>query len=199
MKIRTILLILFFAAGFETYSFSPGNHYNLNITPKKVTDNGQGFQFDKENLTYGGYLGLNFGTLTYVNISPLIGYWLTDQLLVGTGLSYIYYRQNYSMGGGSHQIYQTNLYGGRILSEFQFLPSVFAHGEIEYLNFNHYDFLSGDYNRIWFSTPMLGLGYSQPMGNKGSYRIMALFAFKSENSNSPYYQSPLVYRIGFLF
>lgn len=60
--------------------------------------NGGGLQskekpgFDPNRLVYGGQVGFAFGSDDYwsVYISPQVGYYLTDKLVVGAGVSYAY-------------------------------------------------------------------------------------------------------------
>ncbi len=162
-----------------------------NLFPKKSA------KFDPSRLTYGGNFGATFGSVTYVDISPLIGYRVTDRLISGVGVTYIYYRQRFQTVSGNTFTYQTNLYGGRIFSQYSIFPNIFVHGEIEALNFDYYDFLSGENTRAWFTTPIVGAGLTQPMAGTGSFRIMALYAFNTDNPKSPYYQQPLIFRVGF--
>lgn len=187
---RTLLILystLLFSASIHAELKSP--FYELGqsaLFPKPSA------KFDPARLTYGGNFGATFGTVTYVDISPLIGYHITDELISGVGLTYIYYRQRFS----PTFVYQTNLYGGRIFSQYSILPNVFLHGEIEALNFDYYDFLAGENTRAWSVSPLAGVGYSQPLGNRGSIRIMALYAFSSNNPKSFYYGQPIIFRVG---
>lgn len=48
--------------------------------------------FDKSKLSLGGSFGLQFGDYTLINISPQIGYDLSDHYTVGTGFGYSYYK-----------------------------------------------------------------------------------------------------------
>lgn len=189
MKSKFLLFLSLSLVSFSSYSFDYKTHFLPNLEAKETL---APKKFDPEKLTYGGNFGATFGTLTYVDISPFIGYRLTDDWLAGVGVSYIYYRQRIS----SNYTYQTHLYGGRLFSQYSILDNVFVHGELEALNFEYYDFLSGRDGRAWYVTPLIGGGYSQPIGANASLRIMALYALNSQNPKSPYYGNPLVFRIG---
>ena len=46
--------------------------------------------FDK--LQWGGNLGLSFGTRTYVQVAPVIYYEVVEDLVLGAGLDYTYFK-----------------------------------------------------------------------------------------------------------
>lgn len=187
---RKILLLSFvlFLSSFAKAS-DPLFEFHPKLTLKKQAGTSK---FDPKKVTYGGNFGALFGSLTYVDISPFVGYKFTKELMVGVGVSYIYYRQRYSPS----QVYQTHLYGGRLFTQYAVFPNIFLHGELEALNFDYYDFLSGTNSRAWFVTPLLGGGYIQPIGKRSSLRVTALYAFNTDNPKSPYYGNPLIFRIG---
>lgn len=189
MKRKFLLLTLLLLTAIAAHSFDYTSRYHPNLSLKKTE---RTLKFDPERITYGGNFGATFGTLTYVDISPFIGYRMTDEWMAGVGVSYIYYRQRYSPS----LVYETHLYGGRLFTQYLILPNVFLHGELEAMNFDYYDYLSGTNSRSWYLTPLLGAGYSQPLGGRSSIRITALYAFNSNNPKSPYYGNPLIFRIG---
>ena len=47
-----------------------------------------------DRLRVGGNLSLGFGTYTYINVSPRVHYLVKDNLGVGTGFSYYYWKDN---------------------------------------------------------------------------------------------------------
>ena len=46
----------------------------------------------KERLFFGGNFALQFGTITDIEISPMIGLWVLPKLAVAVGPSYTYYK-----------------------------------------------------------------------------------------------------------
>src|SRR5438045_3447622 len=45
-----------------------------------------------DRLVFGGNLVAGFGSSTYIDISPLVGYKINPRLIGGIGVTYIYYR-----------------------------------------------------------------------------------------------------------
>ena len=97
-----ILALLFSTLAFsqdeESYVFGDNSDEKSNGTSSS------GFDWDR--ITIGGGLGLSFGTLTIIEIAPSIGYYLTDNILVGVGGRYSYYKDNIVNS-------RTTIYGGR--------------------------------------------------------------------------------------
>src|SRR5690625_7764740 len=57
------------------------------------TVNHNGFQ--KEKLFFGGNIGLSFGSMTYINLSPLIGYRFSKMLSAGIQINGVYESVDY--------------------------------------------------------------------------------------------------------
>lgn len=139
-----------------------------------------------ERLFTGGEMGAWFGNITYVNLSPLIGYWITkDELAAGAGITYQYYN-NKDIG------FATSIYGGNAFLRYYIGESIFAHGQYEVLNVEAYDQF---HDRINVPALLLGGGYSEPVGNSSAFTLMLLWNF-SETRYSPY-SNPVI-RAGFI-
>ena len=138
----------------------------------------------------GGNVGAQFGNVTMVNLSPIVGYRITPKISAGFGVTYQYYSiRTYN--------YSTHIYGGRIFARYQPLSFLFLHAEAEALNWNcprqePWGFTT---ERLWSPGLLAGGGLTQSLGQGGSsIYIMALYNFLY-NSCSPY-GSPFVFRIG---
>lgn len=122
-------------------------------------------KFDWSKVYVGGDLGLSFGTLTAVNLSPIIGYKLTPKFSAGVGITYIYYSNTIIK-------YQYSIYGGSIFSRYQLFKFLFAHVEYQTLNGPWDDY----YNRRYFINNFwVGGGLSQPIGGNSSIALMILW------------------------
>ncbi len=146
-----------------------------------------------DKVFFGGNIGLQFGTVTYVELSPLAGYLITKNWLVAAGPGYQYYRDNRYQ----NTVFETSLYGGRIMSRYLIMEQLFVEAEYEFLNcetkyFDRANLHSGK-KRFWIHTPLAGFGYRQSLG-ESAVHISVLFDVL-ENKNSPYI-NPIV-RVGF--
>lgn len=174
MKIRYGLVIAFFIAA--NFSFGQGN--DLSGTDWK------------ERIFFGGNLGLQFGTITNIEVSPLVGYRINNNLSAGLGLTYIYYKINFD----NRPDYKTDIYGGRIFARRAISENIFLHAEYESLNF---EFVRSDGSllREWVPGMFLGGGFIQPVGRNVAFVAMALYNVLHDDLRSPY-NSPLVIRVG---
>lgn len=76
--------------------------------------------FDSDNLRFGGTFGMAFSTQgRLINISPSIGYFFTERLLLGTGLSYI----NFKYSDVNYNIFGVKIYGRYFINEALFLQN----------------------------------------------------------------------------
>ena len=147
-----------------------------------------------DRLFFGGSFGLQFGSYTYVDVSPLAGYRITDRLSAGLGITYIYYKVKDAV---YNIYYSTNVYGGSIFSRYLITNELFAHAELEMLSLEVYDIYKGNIGRQTVPSLLLGGGYRMPMGNTSSISILVLMEVL-EDPYTPYKTNPVV-SIGFGF
>lgn len=146
----------------------------------------------KDRLFFGGGFGLTVGSVTHVDISPMVGYRITDRFSAGIGLSYQYYKYP------AYNI-KTSIYGGKIFASYTIIKDlgniiplgenmggIMLHAEAEGLNLEKRVFyLSNDNDRVWVFSPLAGIGYSLPIGNRSFLNIYLLYNF-NEGQDSPY-------------
>lgn len=147
----------------------------------------------KERIVTGGGFGLSFGSnQDFFSVSPMIGYRVTAKLIAGTGITYRY---------TNYKIFRPNIklndYGVNPFLRFTVYRNIFIQTEYEHLN---YEFPSTPTETIrkGFNSFLAGGGFVQPVGEKVSFYIMALYNFSYRNSATTYspYDSPLVIRAG---
>jgi len=145
----------------------------------------------KDRLYYGGNFGMQFGTVTLIDISPLVGVMITPKFSSGLGVTYQFFDDRRYVGG------QTSSYGGRVFSRYNVLPNIFLHGEFESINFDNYNLISDQFERIWSNALFLGGGYFAPFGRNGGANFTFLYNVLHDNLRSPYGE-PYVIRVGFV-
>jgi len=146
----------------------------------------------KDRIYFGGNLGLQFGTITNVEVSPLVGYRINERLSAGLGISYIYYKIDFDSGPD----FETNIYGGRIFGRYNITEQFFAQAEFESLNLEYVDRDTDRIIRDWVPGAFIGGGFFQPIGRNAGFSAMALYNLIYDDEKSPY-NDPLVLRIGF--
>jgi hypothetical protein len=141
-----------------------------------------------ERVFFGGNFGLQFGNITFIDISPLVGYRVTDRSAAGAGISYMYYREYFP---GIYE-FSTSIYGGRLFGRYFILDNIFAHAEYEVLNLESYY----DQRRLNVVSLLGGGGYRQHIGGRTFLNAMILWNF-NESAYSPY-RNPII-RMGINF
>jgi len=157
-----------------------------------------------DRLIFGGDIGLSVGTYTYINISPAVGYRVTDRLTAGLGPIYIYENyKNYNL--------KSSMYGAKVITSFTVLRGTdinpnfqignfILHMENEVLNVEPlmYDQFGQPVfaGRLWIDNFLIGGGLSQPISSKFNVSVLILWDV-TNNIYSPY-TNP-VFRIGFGF
>jgi hypothetical protein len=155
----------------------------------------------KERLFLGGSFGLQFGTITDIQVSPVIGFWVLPRLAVAVGPDYRFYK---------FQNDHTNIYGGKGYLQFvvikdisSFLPigahtGIFLHLEDELLSLQSSFWKNPPITseRFYINTVLTGPGISQQIGRRSSLNFMVLWALN--DSGYDIYSNPEI-RISFSF
>jgi hypothetical protein len=121
-----------------------------------------------DRIWFGGGVGLSFGTVTAIQLDPLVGYKVDtlDRFTAGIGASYSYRRDNSPLIDNTLEAY-----GYRPFLRYRFLEQAFAHAE--FLHMNRMD--SRRMERIWVPHLLVGGGYAQPLGERSSIYFQVLF------------------------
>lgn len=149
-----------------------------------------------ERISLGGNFGASFGAFTHVNISPLVGYRVTNRLMAGGGVTYLYSRIQSRNGRQSSSSY----YGGRLMANYAIIPQFAPHVEYEVLSAPSLFDASGRVaSRRWIGNPMVGATVLLPVGRRSNFGLTALYNLNYRNNEdySPY-PSPWVLRMGFM-
>jgi hypothetical protein len=145
----------------------------------------------KDRMFFGGNFAMSFGTITFIDVSPLAGAMITNRFSSGVGMTYQYFNDTRFIGGNN------SLYGGRVFSRYNIFPNVFAHAEYESLNLDIYNRITDRFERGWVPGLLVGGGYFAPFGDRGGANITLLYNLLHDNFRSPYNQ-PFIIRFGFM-
>ena len=155
----------------------------------------------KERLFFGGNFGLQFGTITDIQISPVVGYWVLPRIAVALGPTYRFYK---------YQLDKTSIYGGKAYLQFVVIQDIkniipvgahtgiFLHVEDELLSLQA-SFWKYPYNprgRFYLNTVLAGAGISQQIGRRSSLNFMILWPLNESVYNL--YSKPEM-RVSFTF
>lgn len=154
-----------------------------------------------ERLFFGGSVGLVFGTITDIQLSPVVGIWALPRVAIAVGPSYRYYKDQFA---------RTAIYGGKAYVQFVVIQDInsvvpvgvhtgfFLHGENELLSlktsFWKYPPYHGD--RFYVNTVLAGAGISQQLGKRSSLNFIVLWPLN--DSEYELYSKPEI-RISFIF
>lgn len=141
----------------------------------------------RERVFFGGSFGLQLGTITDIQVSPVIGLWVLPRVAIAVGPDYRFYKDRNN---------STNIYGGKCYTQFivikninSFLPvgantGIFLHLEDDLISLESsawkYPPFTSD--RFYLNTLLAGGGISQQIGRRSSLNIMVLWAL-----NEPVY------------
>lgn len=143
----------------------------------------------KDRLWFGGGIGLSFGTVTAVQLDPLLGIYLDHKRKFSTGLgpSYSYYRDNRYVPA-----YEQSNYGYRIFTRYRVIPQAYVHAEFLHVNTQPFYYFDNQIGRIWVPHLLLGAGYVQPIGGRTSFYIQVLFEVLQDPHSIYYGQGPIL-------
>ena len=155
----------------------------------------------KERLFYGGSFGLQLGTITDIEASPILGFWILPRLAVAAGPNYRFYKD--ALG-------RTDIYGGRGYSQFVVIKDInsivpvginmgiFLHAEDEFLSLESAFWQNPPLTseRFTVNTLLAGAGISQPIGRRSAINMMVLWALN--DSVYDLYSNPEI-RVSFTF
>ena len=197
---RSKIVILISLLVFKSFSIISGQNAGEERLPYEQNSKDQAPPF-KERLFFGGNFGLMFGTITDIQVSPVVGFWVLPRVAVAVGPTYRYYKDQYN---------RTALYGGKGYLQFvviQDLNSVipvgvhtgiFLHIEDELLSLKTSFWKLPPYtsDRFYVNTVLTGPGISQQIGRRSSLNLMVLWPLN--DSGYSLYSKPEL-KISFTF
>jgi hypothetical protein len=190
-KTNSLLLVLFITGGFHALAEDTASSVKdtEEITTQPTAEDTIVLEKEKpaskpktnfkENIFYGGYINLSFGSYTVIGIEPMIGYKLTPKLSTGVKVRYDYIQDDrYAKS------YTTSTYGGSIFGRYLVTPKFYAQAEAATYNYDVLS-LSGGFEREWIPFFLLGGGYIQPLSERTWLNVEILFDVLQDD-HSPY-------------
>ena len=143
-----------------------------------------------DRLFFGGNINVNFGTVTVLGATPVVGYRISDKLSAGVGGTYVYFAENIPGYGD----FSTSLYGGNIFARYRITNEIFLQSEYHQINTEVWQF--GEFRRLWVPMAYVGGGYRVPIGRNSGLLMMILYDLIGD-PNAPF-SNPMVTG-GFVF
>ena len=173
----------------------------LSILPTSAQQEQSNIPALKDRLFYGGSMGLQFGGITDIQLSPVIGLWVLPRLSIAVGPDYRFYKDSNG---------RTDIYGGNAYTQIVVIQdlnnlihigmhySIFLQAEDELLSLESLYWKMHPVNseRFFINTPLAGAGLSQPVGKRAAINIAVLWTL--ETPKYEIYSNPEI-RISFTF
>jgi len=136
---------------------------------------------------FGGGLGISFGSVDYISISPMVGYHVVPRFDVALQPFYSYTNYDYND-------FSANNYGADLIARFKAIRALFVEGRYEWISYEYLD-VQGNNARSSDSYPFAGVGYYLGRGRVG-IAVSALYNFNYDE-NDPYrpYDSPWLFQV----
>lgn len=175
-----VFLLLFccklFAQWPEEKTINPQNSPSVEEKEKK---------FNTSKLIYGGSFGLTFGSITAIELSPIIGYKITPKFHTGIGLYYSYFNNTYY----KHDYHS---YGASVFARYYPIGPFLLHAELQGINEDVYK--ANIRAREWIAYPLAGVGIAKPLGSSSRVILLLLWNFNDRTG----VRNPII-QVGFSF
>jgi hypothetical protein len=181
MKNFLFLLFLISSLGLTATAQDTTDFYSKEQAQKSAAKPPYNF---REHIFTGGNFGLQFGTITLIDISPLIGYKINKRFTAAFGVTYTFYRDS------RPPVYTQNIYGARLIGRYFIFNNLFVHAEYEGLN-SKWIYLKEPFT---IYNALAGAGYRQAVSDRLFFDAMVLWNF-TPSIYTPY-NNPII-RIGF--
>ena len=154
--------------------------------------------FKKENLFFGGNLGLTFGSYTFINVSPQVGYHISKYVDLGLGPNFQYISlKSYDYNGNDLYKDSRLVYGANVFTRLFPIRQAFVQIQPEYnwisSKVKYYNNYGVDY-KYKTSAPSLLVG----VGANLNGLLISLMYDVAQDPNSPYNNRPFV-NFGYVF
>lgn len=151
----------------------------------------------RERVFVGGFVGLQLGTFTAINITITAhaGYRISPRWSAGIGGIYQFEHDRWEGRSIS-----THVYGGSLFSRLRLVSQAFVHAEYEWVSLQSRlpGVEPGDAPRVTEVNPLLGLGYGFRLSDRIRLNILMMYNF-NENSqmhlDNPFFRAGVDVRL----
>ena len=145
---------------------------------------------------FGGGLGLTFGTVTSIQVSPQLGYKVDRKGKFSTGVGLMYWYYNDSRFTPS---YEASTYGYSLFSRYRVIEALFLHAEFQQQSVQLGNAAiageDGNVPREWVPFLFLGGGYAAHLGGR-SYLLAQVMWDVIQDRRSPYLRGEPIFSVG---
>lgn len=143
-------------------------------------DEGEGEQqkgFDRSRLFVGGNFGMSFGSYTWVNLSPQVGYRFNKNFAAGIGINAQYSQLKYYSGDEVIARDEYGIAGMNVFGRLYPIPQLFAQlqPELNYIWGSYKEYYSDNKSSLdgtILPSLLVGAGALLPMGRNGGMTLM---------------------------
>jgi hypothetical protein len=160
--------------------------------------------FDPQRLFFGGNFGLTFGNFTFINVSPVVGYRITNMFSAGTQINFIYQSNKINYAANTYSKSEYAYVGLGVFGRFNPVKFLLLNvqPEMNYIWGNYKEVYPGntiEYKQEGKFIPsvLLGAGAAIPTGGRGALIAMIQYDIV-QNDLSPYGRNPF-FSFGFNF
>lgn len=186
-KIKWLFCLLFIVIG----TLSSAQDSDPIPTPKNLSSSARQREGRAAQSPFmlGGYLGLQFGSATCIELSPHVTYKPIPYFAAGAGVTYMYAHVNNRYSGYE---WQSHVVGANVYLEgFVFRERLLAHVEYEFLSF-----FPTDRPQSMSHAILLGPGFNMPVSPRVSVYGLILFpVYTYATDNAQVYSIPIL-RLG---
>lgn len=155
----------------------------------------------RDRIFFGGSFGLQFGSITDIEVAPVAGLWVLPRVAVAAGPDYRfykYYNEKTQIYGVKSYVELTALRNINSVIPLGTNTDIIFHFEDELLSLESSFFRNPPYssNRFYLNTILAGGGLSQQLGQRSFLNILILWAL--DDSGYGIYSNPEL-RMNFLF
>ena len=183
------ILILFFSFSINMLSQTDSVYTGVKNKTSKF-EKGKNDEW-KKRLTYGGNFQALFGTVTYIYLTPTIGYIPAKNLYVGIGGIYNYTSVNYSGYGRFSQ----SIFGGHSYARYLLSPAFFM--QLQFDKLYQPDWFSpvDPTPKVWVDYLLAGAGYNQRVGPSVAFNTSLMYNLTPHRLSI--YPSRFILQLGF--